>query len=228
MTDHPIDHPVWTCLTTDHAKFAIGDGPLRRYISDVSLIGAIQDTTPKSLDALRDSVLTHGPIALASPFDIPVPQGLALSWKRGAVQMTFDGETPAKVTGWNIAPLSDDDAPEMLALALLTRPGPFAKRTHELGQFWGVRENGKLIGMAGERFRQPGFAEISGICTHPDARGRGLGIALSNHVTRAVIERGETPYLHAFADNDAAIRLYQRLGYRLRIDRFFAIAMEAA
>jgi predicted GNAT family acetyltransferase len=104
----------------------------------------------------------------------------------------------------------------MMALATSTRPGPFARRTSSLGEFWGVRENGVLVAMAGTRMQQPGFTEVSGVCTHPEARGRGLASSLSALVSARILESGETPYLHAYATNTTAIRLYHSLGFRLR------------
>jgi predicted GNAT family acetyltransferase len=103
----------------------------------------------------------------------------------------------------------------MLALATLTQPGPFRARTHELSQFWGVKdEQGQLLAMAGERLKLPGMSEVSGVCTHPDARGQGLAALLSRHVASEIVRRGEVPFLHAYAGNAAAIGLYERLGFR--------------
>jgi predicted GNAT family acetyltransferase len=112
--------------------------------------------------------------------------------------------------------LDDTDADEMRALADLTKPGPFAERTHELGEFFGVRRNGRLIAMTGERMKLSGFAEVSGVCTHPDHRGMGYAAALIARVAQAILYRGETPFLHAFADNQGAIKLYERLGFSTR------------
>ncbi len=115
-----------------------------------------------------------------------------------------------------IVALTDADWPAMLELATLTKPGPFAARTPALGDFVGIQAGGALIAMAGERMKHPGFTEVSGVCTHPDARGRGLARVLSAHVARRIIARGETPYLHAYASNTPAIQLYETLGFRLR------------
>jgi predicted GNAT family acetyltransferase len=95
-------------------------------------------------------------------------------------------------------------------------PGPFVERTHELGRFIGVRHEGQLVAMAGERMKPEGFTEISGVCTHPDHRGRGYAAALMCEVARAIFARGETPFLHAFDDNTNAIALYERLGFVTR------------
>ena len=113
--------------------------------------------------------------------------------------------------------LTAADAPEMLALATLTKPGPFALRTHELGDFIGIRSSeGQLAAMAGERMRAPGFTEVSAVCTHPDHLGHGYATSLMVEIMLRIITRGETPYLHVRSANQRAIDLYHRLGY---IDR---------
>jgi predicted GNAT family acetyltransferase len=120
----------------------------------------------------------------------------------------------AREPRWEV--LGEADAPAMLELARLTRPGPMRPRAHRLGRFIGVRQEGQLIAMAGERMRMPGFAEVSGVCTHPDHRGRGLAGALMRLVMQAMLDRGETPFLHAYADHDGTIGLYRTLGFEVR------------
>ena len=104
----------------------------------------------------------------------------------------------------------------MLALARLTRPGPFSARTHRLGAFIGVKLDGRLVAMAGERMKPDGFTEVSGVCTHPDHRGRGYAGGLMRLVARRILERGETAFLHAYESNIGAIALYESLGFRRR------------
>ncbi|HYE45032.1 MAG TPA: GNAT family N-acetyltransferase [Caulobacter sp.] len=104
----------------------------------------------------------------------------------------------------------------MLALATLTRPGPFFERTHELGDFVGIKQGGRLIAMAGERLAPDGFTEVSGVCTDPDHRGRGYAAALMRRVAGSILGRGETPFLHSYADNAGAIALYESLGFVVR------------
>ncbi len=111
----------------------------------------------------------------------------------------------------------------MLDLATLTKPGPFTLKAQALGEFFGVRIDGRLAAMAGVRMKQEGFTEVSGVCTHPDFQGRGLGRLLSVFMTHRIVERGETPYLHAYATNDAAIGLYKKIGYELRAELQVAV-----
>jgi GNAT superfamily N-acetyltransferase len=107
------------------------------------------------------------------------------------------------------------DAKDMQELAEVQQPGPFGPRTYMLGRYVGYRGGGRLLAMGGERFRLPGFVELSAICVHPDARGTGLGSAITLYLTRLALVRGETPFLHVFPDSPA-VQLYRRLGFRER------------
>ena len=118
--------------------------------------------------------------------------------------------------------LGSADVTAMVELATLTEPGPFRERTIELGNFYGIFESGRLLAMAGQRMRVPGFVEVSAVCTHPDARGRGYAGALMSRVMRDIVGEGSTPFLHAFADNPA-VSLYRKLGFVQR--RTFQLAV---
>ena len=115
--------------------------------------------------------------------------------------------------------------PAMLALVELTQPGPFRPRTIELGHYFGVFDDGELIAMAGERLQTPEFTEVSAVCTHPSARGRGLAAALSHHVATGILARGQTPILHVAEANVSARRVYERLGFVVRRELEF-VAVE--
>jgi len=119
--------------------------------------------------------------------------------------------------------LGPQDSAEMLALATLTKPGPFGTRTHELGSYVGIRSEGKLVAMAGERLKVPGYTEVSAVCTHPDRTGNGYARVLMTEIMRRIRERGETPMLHVRADNSRAVQLYERLGFRVRKEMHFAV-----
>ena len=115
------------------------------------------------------------------------------------------------------------DVPEMVALATLTKPGPFVQCTRELGTYLGIRHDGQLIAMAGERMKVPGYTEVSAVCTHPDHIGKGYARALMTEIMRRIRERGEVPFLHVRQDNVRAIELYKKLGFRQRVVQHYAV-----
>ena len=129
-------------------------------------------------------------------------------------------ELPA---GCTFRQLTSSDAPAMVALATLTEPGPFRLRTIELGNFYGIFDGDRLVSMAGKRMHFPGFIEVSGVCTHPDARGRGYAGTLMQVIIDEIEKVGRTPFLHAWEGNPAQ-RLYESLGFALtRTFNFSAI-----
>ncbi len=147
--------------------------------------------------------------------DFPLPPGMTVVKSAMCHQMWAPDLAPGG-RDIEVLPLGDDDAAEMLALALLTKPGPFSTHTHAIGNFIGVRIDRRLAAMAGERMRMDGFAEVSGVCTHPDFRGRGLASSLMRMVANRIAARGDVPFLHTYADNAVAIAMYEGLGFRFR------------
>jgi predicted GNAT family acetyltransferase len=132
--------------------------------------------------------------------------------------------TPAETSGTaDIVTLGVDDVPAMMELTKLTRPGPFTLRSHELGTFLGVRTDGRLVAMAGERMKPANYTEITAVCVHPDHRGRGYAQLLLGAVGRRISARGEIPFLHVFSSNDSAIALYRRQGMEIRRRLFVTV-----
>lgn len=220
---NPLDRPAWASLTGTHAHLAQGHGPARRYRPEVNVFVAGPDDEPETLAAMAGLARPRDPVFVVQAAPVPDLPGLAVRLRRPAVQMVIAGEAPRADGPDEIVQLGEADAAAMLDLATLTEPGPFRRDTGLMGHFVGVRRDGRLAAMAGERMHPPGHVELSGVCTHPDFRGQGLGGRLSAHVIRAILARGETPFLHAWKDNSGAIALYEKLGYRVRCDMNVAV-----
>jgi predicted GNAT family acetyltransferase len=172
---HPLDRPVWNALTSRQAHLALGEQErFLRFPADIEPFGATRDNSDAQLAELAAMMPLDGHVALAEVAKLSAPAGFVSMIAAVIHQMCAPRLTPPD-DGLDVVTLSETDAPEMRALAELTQPGPFHARTHQLGTFVGVRESGRLIAMAGERLKLPGFTEISAVCTHPDARGRGAG-----------------------------------------------------
>lgn len=213
MTD-PLDRPIWHALTGRQARFAAGAGAARRFRPEVSPFAACADDSSEALAAVAGLAAVGERLLFLQRGPVPLPPGMRAIERGTGVQMVADSYVASDPPAGIVA-LSEGDAASMLALARLTRPGPFRARTHELSQYWGVKDGaGRLLAMTGERLLLPGMAEVSGVCTHPDARGRGLAALLSRHVASEIVRRGEVPFLHAYGSNEGAIRLYERLGFR--------------
>ncbi|MEL6572191.1 MAG: GNAT family N-acetyltransferase [Pseudomonadota bacterium] len=215
--DHPLDKPFWSALVGVQANLASGSGRARRYLPDVSAIGGVADASDGALADLAKLVPKDGALTVPQAFAIGCPAGatqeVMMAW-----QLLDSNDGPQATPSAEILPLSEPDWPAMMALATLTQPGPFMLRTPLMGHYWGVKRDGVLIAMAGERMRLEDYVEISAICTHPDYRGAGLGTALCLHVRDAIRARGQTPFLHAYQSNTGAIQLYESLGFVKRTE----------
>ena len=216
--DDELDNPIWAALTGPHARFAEARGAAVRYRPDLSPFHAIGGP-----HGWPDVAALAGPgavVAMSGPYLDPPPGWSAVRIMPG-VQLTGDavpgGPDP------EAEPLSAADAPEMLDLVARTDPGPFRKRTVELGRYLGIRRDGQLVAMAGERLRCGRWMEISAVCTDPAYRGQGLAGRLTRAVAHGIREQGGIPFLAATAANTGALRLYRALGFTHRRDVTFAI-----
>jgi predicted GNAT family acetyltransferase len=227
MTSHILDRPVWATLNGRQADLAVRHGPAIRIRPDFGLFAAMTDDGPESLAALGDLVRQMGPVGLVEPVAPPPVPGTEVVSSAVCLQMVAETVAPAWDVSFDMLALGDVDAAEMLALATLTKPGPFFSRTHQLGAFIGVRVDGQLVAMAGERMRPDGYTEASGVCVHPDHRGKGYAARLLREVTARILARGDQAFLHSYADNATAIGLYESLGYRGRSEVVFTVVRPA-
>lgn len=216
---HVLDRPIWNALTSLHAAHGEGNDPARRYHQDIHPFACTQDDSPESLAALAALCRPGDTQVFLQADPVLLPAGFATTMTADGVQMVADTPPPVddpRIEKTRIEKLGESDAADMLDLALLTKPGPFTMRALALGDFWGIRENGRLVAMAGERLKVAGMTELSGVCTHPDIRGRGIGRLMTLHVARMILAAGNQPFLHTFAGNAAAIALYEKIGFRQR------------
>ena len=217
---HPLDNPVLSSLTGPHARFAERQGNVLRYPVDVCPLAAMPDE-PDGAD-WTDAAGLAGPggwLALAAS-EVSPPAGWEVRLIGEGVQMTGDDLDAAADP--EAVPLGAADVPEMLELTTRTKPGPFLPRTFELGTYLGIRREGRLVAMAGERLHPAGWTEISAVCTDEAWRGQGLAARLTRAVGAGIRARGEVPFLHALTTN-AAIGLYEELGFRHRLAVLFAV-----
>jgi ribosomal protein S18 acetylase RimI-like enzyme len=210
-----LNRPVWSALTTGDRGFAGGGALARRFPPDIAPFGATAEDSREAFAFLRELLAEGGRVALVTLDKLKPYHGFEVVREAPIIQMIADAETPAPAKGPMPIVLGPGDVPEMLRLTEQTNPGPFGPRTHELGQYIGVRVDGALAAMAGERMRLDGAIEISAVCVSPEHRGKGHAAFLVAWLVRKLREEGAKPFLHAFTDNPA-IALYERLGFTKR------------
>ena len=225
--DHPLDQVIWRALISLNRNVAEGDHLALRYLAPIAPFAATIDTSTASFQSLLALLPAGDRIALFTVDEISPPPFLSVV-ERGAVDQMVLAKTPAHHCSVPIVTLDARDVPDMQALVEATHPGPFGPRTIELGEYIGVRRQGILVAMAGERMRLDGFTEISAVCVHPSARGQGLAAELVSTLVRSIVSRAETPFLHVFSSNHPAIELYLKLGFVLRRPIHLALLARAS
>ena len=225
---HPLDNIIWKALTTRQAHLAESSNHARRFLPEISPLAAFREPTPEGYESLAQIVDKQGTIGLflEAPYQ-PYP-GWEFLAGAPMPEMVYEGDG-SSLAGLSphepeeILELGPSDVPEMIELTALTKPGPFHKRTHELGTYLGIHHAGKLVAMAGERLKIPGYTEVSAVCTHPEHTGHGYARILMTEVMQRICNRGETPCLHVRGDNVRAIELYKKLGFSRRVLLHFAV-----
>ena len=216
-TSRLLDRPIWSALTSGNASFAEGGSRALRYHPEVAPFAALLDETTASFEALASLMTVGGRAALVGPNALEPSGHFQIERQVPIMQMVL--ETPA-AESIAAAPehvtLGVADVADMMDLTGRTRPGPFASRTMEFGRYIGIRVDGALAAMAGERMRFDRFVEISAVCVDPAHRGRGYAALLMMRLARQIQLGGLTPFLHVLADNLSAITLYEKLGFRRR------------
>jgi len=223
---HPLDNVIWQALTTRQAEFAESFDHACKFPNDVSTLSALLEPSSRGYASLARLAAPGAVVILSLTAPYQPQPGWDLVTSFVGLQMVCDNGhadsgagVSSRPTGSQpaIAELRPPDSRDMVELATLTRPGPFSTRTHELGKYLGIRLDGKLVAMAGERLKVPSYTEVSAVCTHPDHTGKGYARILMGEIMQEIRQRGEIPFLHVKEDNARAIELYKSLGFRTRM-----------
>jgi predicted GNAT family acetyltransferase len=222
---HPLDNVIWEALTTRQARFAECFDQACRFLPEVTSLAGFREPTPRGYESVAGLLRPRATIALFLDAPYEKRAGWDLVGSASLLQMVCESGGIARLASSvpELVELGDADSPEMMELTALTKPGPFGKRTHELGTYLGIRCEGKLVAMAGERLKVPGYSEVSAVCTHPEHTGLGYAGILMGEVGERIRARGETPFLHVREDNVRAIELYHRLGFVQRARPHLAV-----
>lgn len=219
---HPLDNPVWSALCTGNRNISEGTDNVKFYRSDISPFAGLAENSYDNLLTLY--ALTPGSegvfgVVLAETTDITRPWTVVHSVP--VLQMVCARPVFRTAVTTPLVNLSDEHIPQMLALAELTKPGPFRERTIDFGHYQGIFDGDRLVAMAGQRMHAMPYAEISAVCTHPDYTGRGYAGQLMLRQLERITASGEIPFLHVTTTNERAIKLYKSLGFVARRELSF-------
>ncbi len=220
---HPLDNPAWHALNTADSHFNMGDKVAGYFPADVAPFAALPDWNERMQTYLYDhapadrswSVIRKEAVAFSALWDLRFSLTLH--------QMICTHLLPVVIENVDYRPLDNTHVPAMLALTALTKPGPFMERTIEFGNYLGVFVEDELVAITGERLHLTDHTEVSAVCTAPEHTGKGYAALLVSLVAEKIIRSGKIPFLHVKADNERAIKMYERLGFTHRSDMYFGV-----
>ncbi len=216
MEEHVLDNLIWHMLCHDLAEFTAGTALAKRCDPDLMPAAALADHSDA---AFTDLAALYRPNERTAMLEADPPQripGFEINGRFSFDQLVCQQRNPIPEHDVEILELTPSDLPDVVQLVELTKPGPFIPGLFAKKRFVGIRQEGKLAAIAGERVHLPGYCEISAVCTHPDWRGRGYALLLTSVIADGIWERGETPVLHVAVDNASAYRIYNRLHFTRR------------
>jgi ribosomal protein S18 acetylase RimI-like enzyme len=219
LLENVLDNPVYYALITGDSPLALGNDSVRYFNEAVSPFAGFPSESVNGFDELFEELPAGRKILYATRKTIAAPKGWHQRAHIAGLQFVFDHPISISQPGLSapieIIPLSDQHVTQMVALAALTRPGPFNSRTIDFGHYYGIFEREKLVAMTGQRLHPGDYTEVSAVCTHPDYLGKGYAAALLQHQLAIIAQQHQVPFLHVREDNNRAIMLYERLGFKV-------------
>ena len=221
---HILDNAIWEALSTHQQYLNMGNDQLKYFPKEISPLFALQNWDSSDQDVLEKELPADRSFFVLISREIAIPDTMQVQFTLPLYQMVATKTVGAQHAHHTITKkLTDEDIPQMLELTAKTKPGPFGQRTIEFGNYYGIFQGSQLISMAGQRLQTTDFTEVSAICTDPEHLGKGYAAALTQAVCSCIYDAGKTPFLHVRQDNIGAIKLYEKLGFEIRSDIYFAI-----
>jgi GNAT superfamily N-acetyltransferase len=208
-------NPPLQSLQLTQKSFALTAPRACKFPRQIIPFAAVTENSPEAFADLH-SLMEPGESTFLISYEPPATSTLTCTGPFDVPQLEWPETLPLPQLPANdskIEQLTCANAAEMVALTDVAFPGFFRIRTCELGPYFGIRSSGQLVAMCGERMNIGNFRELSGLCTHPDHRGKGYAQLLLTHLMQNHRAAGLRSYLHVSAENKHAIDLYLRMGF---------------
>ena len=218
-----LDNPAWEALSSKQSHLNEGTNQVKYFPKNVSPFIGLKNWDADDFQILNKQITSDRSFSVMIAKQISLPDSVEIFFSIPLYQMYCQHLKPIENNTTHTRKLTAADIPQMLALTEKTKPGPFYERTIELGNYIGIFDKEELVAMAGERLQLNGFTELSAVCTATDHLGKGYASYLSSKIAETIIAGGNQPFLHVRTDNLRAIQLYQKLGFEIRADVYFAV-----
>jgi ribosomal protein S18 acetylase RimI-like enzyme len=208
-------NPVYNALLTGDKHLSFGTAEVKYFDEQVSPFAGFREDYANGFSDLHEMLPGGRRILYAIPRYIAAPKGWQVLHEVRGLQFIYEGNHTPATDFSRVKPLTEEHVEEMITLTQLTRPGPFGSKTIRFGHYFGIFENGKLAAMTGQRLHVENYTEVSAVCTHPDFLGKGYATILLQHQLQLILQQDRHPILHVRDDNERAISVYERSGFRV-------------
>ena len=202
-----LNNPVWNSLNETHGTFSIKYDGIKFYAPEYCPFGGFINLENSS--AKNNNFYVVGKKPLFS-------NALTLNKNLVCNQMILDKPINISINEEIVELKTQRQKTELFHLVNMIQPGYFNSKTSDLGNYFGIYKDEKLIAVTGERMKMNEFTEISAVITHPEHTGKGYAKQLIKQTTNQIFKENKIPYLHVAESNIGAIKLYEKLGFTTR------------
>ncbi|PIF43805.1 FR47-like protein [Chryseobacterium sp. 52] len=204
-----LDNPVYHSLNEYHKKFCFNFGDTKFYNPELASFGGAEELSKEKeiseYAKICDDFLIFGAQPDWGNLKLNLSQLICDQYVlENPIEMDFTEE---------MIEMKEENHEELLAFVMKFYPYYFKTGTPELGRYFGIFKDRKLVAVTGERMQMNDMTEVSAVITDTDHLGKGLAKQLVAFVSGKIFEDGKTPFLHVAETNMGAKKLYEKLGF---------------